>query len=77
MIECRTVEYRKTLAVTIAVNTCQNVEEKANGTNDGMQNIRLPLDFRKVDYWDNIEQANCTNDRMQNSRLPKDFRLLV
>ena len=38
-----------------------------------MQNIRLPLDFRKVDYWDNIEQANDTNDRMQNSSLPKDF----
>ena len=51
----------------------QNVEEKANDTNDGMQNIRLPLDFRKVDYWDNIEQANDNNDRMQNSSLPKDF----
>ena len=63
MIECRTVEYRKTLAVTTAVNTCQNVEEKANGTNDGMQNIIY-----------NIEQANGTNGRMQNSSLLVYYR---
>ena len=54
-----------------ATDYWQNLKQQ---TSVRMQNILLPLDFRIVDYWDNIDQANGTNGRMQNSSLLVYYR---